>query len=535
MTLTFKQKMMLLPGVASFFLLPMLAVSITLGVLTARSQVLIVRGHAPALALSQLMRAELQQLHHEVQDAVLKKDTARLEPMRALARKMVTDLEAARNNPVMKAEFLDALQKDFQLYQQELERAVALNVGAVGLTDAQAAEAALTSESTRYESLLHTLELLVDYQQREQRAAFLEASAFNQRGHMWIGVLVALCLLSVGGLSWWMVREVAGPLVRLSETASRLAEGDLTQNIDVRAKDELGLLARSLEALVKRLRTVPKSLQEVVGELSQAAERLTQVSQEQLHFLTEQARSLSEAGTTMAQIAQTSTMASNRAEMVLKVAEQADTFTVASQQSIEQSAQELEQLRLRVSAMVGNIGQLSEQAVHAREIIASVKDLADQSNVLALNAAIEAARAAEGGRGFAVVAREMRALSGQSLQSTERIGKILLDINTAIRHVVTAAEADSTRMEAGIEQVLATSEKLKEITSVMQENSKAARQIVASVTQQNAGIAQMTEVMTQLSVMMGDVVLATTSAEATVGQINATLVQLRRIVSEFHV
>jgi methyl-accepting chemotaxis protein len=184
---------------------------------------------------------------------------------------------------------------------------------------------------------------------------------------------------------------------------------------------------------------------------------------------------------------------------------------------------------------VGGIGQLSEQAVHAREIIGSVKDLADQSNVLALNAAIEASRAGEGGRGFAVVAREMRALSGESLKSTERIGKILLDINTAIRQAVSSAELDSKQMESGIEQVLSSANKLKEITSVMQQSSNAARQIVASVTQQNAGISQMTDVMTQLSGMMGDVVLATTTAEEAVGQINATVSQLRKIVSEFRV
>jgi methyl-accepting chemotaxis protein len=290
-----------------------------------------------------------------------------------------------------------------------------------------------------------------------------------------------------------------------------------------------------MDALVKRLRAVPVALQGVVGELATASERLTKVSQEQIRFLTEQARGLSEAGSTMAEIASTSSMASSRAEMVLKVAEQADSFTAASQQSIEQSAQGLEQIRRRVNAMVGNIGQLSDQAVHAREIIASVKDLADQSNVLALNAAIEASRAGEGGRGFAVVAREMRALSGQSLQSTERIGNILFDINTAIRQAVSSAEGDSKQMEEGIEQVLASADRLKEITHVMQESSKAARQIVASVTQQNAGISLMTDVMTQLSGMMGDVVLATTTAEEAVGQINSTVSQLRKIVSEFRV
>jgi methyl-accepting chemotaxis protein len=531
MTLTFKQKMMLLPAVASVFLLAILGTAILMGVSTGRAHARIERGHLPALALSQTVMAELRALHHELHDAVEQRSRSRLEPMLELAEKIAQQLEEARANPVVSPQHLSVLQQDFGLYQQELRAAVEQHHAG----EAQA-PASLTRVDTRFESMQKALQLMLDEHLRGQDAAFSQASAAGLRGRVMIGVLVALCILSLGGLSWWMVREVAVPLVRLSETASRIAsEGDLTLTVEVRSQDEVGQLAHSLAALVKRLRAVPVALQGVVGELSTAAERLLKVSQEQINFLTEQARSLSEAGTTMAEIAQTSGMASSRAEMVLRVAEQADSFTLASQQSIEQSAQGLEQIRQRVAALVGNIGQLSEQAVHAREIIGSVKDLADQSNVLALNAAIEAARAQEGGRGFAVVAREMRALSGQSLQSTERIGRILLDINMAIRQAVASAAVDSKQMEEGIEQVLASANKLKEITGVLQESGKAARQIVASVTQQNAGISQMTDVMTQLSAMMGDVVTATTTAEETVVQINATVGQLKRIVSEFRV
>jgi methyl-accepting chemotaxis protein len=530
-TLTFKQKMMLLPAVAAVFLLAILGVSITLGWMTRQTHRMIDRGHSRALALSQELMADVQTLHHEVQDAVLLKDKTRIEPMQVLGRKILGDIQhRARNNEEMNPEHLDALEKDCRVYMTEL--AIAVQLHADGSPEAALA---LTRESTRYETILQTMQLLVRVHTEGQTAAFDRAYTLNIREQVLIGVLVVLCMAALALVTRWMVRDVAGPLARLTETAARLAEGDLTPTIESHAQDEIGQLGRSLEALVKRLRAVPVALQGVVGELSAACERLTRVSQEQLNFLTEQARSLSDAGTTMAEIAQTSSMASSRAEMVLQVAEQADSFTAASQQSIEESAQGLEQIRQRVGALVGNIGHLSEQAVHAREIIGSVKDLADQSNVLALNAAIEAARAGEGGRGFAVVAREMRALSAQSLQSTERIARILLHINDAIRQTVSTAEGDSAQMESSIEQVLTSADKLKEITSVMQESSNAARQIVASVTQQNAGITQMTEVMTQLSAMMGDVVVATTSAEETVGKINDTVGQLRKIVSEFRV
>ncbi|MCK8501538.1 methyl-accepting chemotaxis protein [Myxococcus faecalis] len=354
-------------------------------------------------------------------------------------------------------------------------------------------------------------------------------------GPTWLVVVLALLAMgTTAGLAWWLHRDLAEPLTRLSEVARRIAhDGDLSQPLELGRQDEVGELSRSLQVMADRLRDVPATLKSVVEELSSAATRLTQASQDQVNFLTNQSRSLTEASTTIAEIAQTSSMAASRAEMVLKVAAQADQFSSSGQHSIEQSAEGMQQIRERVGALVGSIAHLSDQAVHAGEIISSVKDLADQSNVLALNAAIEAARAGEEGRGFAVVAREMRALSGQSLQSTQRIGKILLEINQAIRQTTSIAEGDSEKMEQNIEQVLASANSLKEITTVVQESSQAARQIVASVTQQNAGIAQMTEVMTQLSSMMADVVTSTMTAEEAVTQINATLGRLESLSTSF--
>jgi methyl-accepting chemotaxis protein len=129
----------------------------------------------------------------------------------------------------------------------------------------------------------------------------------------------------------------------------------------------------------------------------------------------------------------------------------------------------------------------------------------------------------------------MRALSGQSVQSTQRIGKILLEINRAIRRAVSIAEQDSQQMEAGIAQVMTSADRLREITTVVHESSQAAKQIVASVTQQNAGISQMTDVMTTLSQMMGDVVESTMAAEEAVVQVNTSLDRLKAVVTSFRV
>lgn len=530
MALRLKQKMMVLPVVAAGFLVAIVAVTVVLGSRTRQAAERIGTSLAPSVSLAQTARAGFAALHQDVGDAVAL-HAVQQQTLDAEVAEFTKGLTALVALPDVDAGRVEAVRKDFTRYWQEALAVVALAARSDG-----AAEAALAKLEPAYKAVHGGLEAVTAQQEASQQEAFSEVSSLHGTTLTWVLVLAVGCILALAVATLWLLREVTTPLARLTVTATRIArEGDLSLSIDTSAQDEVGELARSIQTLMTRLSAVPGTLHAVVTELTAAAARLNSASHEQLNFLTSQSRSLTEASSTIAEIAQTSSMAASRAEMVLKVAAQADAFSSSGQLSIERSAEGLQQIRARVGALVGSIGHLSEQAVHAGEIIGSVKDLADQSNVLALNAAIEAARAGEEGRGFAVVAKEMRALSGQSLQSTQRIGKILLEINQAIRQTVGIAEGDSQKMEEGIEQVLASATTLKDITQVVQESSQAARQIVASVTQQNAGITQMTEVVTQLSEMMSDVVMATTNAEQAVGQINTSLGKLQELSTAFRV
>jgi methyl-accepting chemotaxis protein len=530
--MTFKRKVFLLPVVATVFLLGLLGVSVVVGQDAARLSRRMADGYMPALATARSLESLADSLEGGLREAWLGRDTARLVALREQAKAFEEELAGAAKNAVMEEARLLSLKESFNGFWSAWQRAVELAARA----SPEEAEAARVQALGRSAVLRQLLRGTNEWANAGLERSLDELSVLQGGRQQWVVSMGVLCILALWGLSLWLVRGVVGPLARLTEVTTRIAtEGDLTQHIEVDSQDELGELARGIEALVTRLRTVPVALEGVLGELTQAAERLTEASKQQLAFLSHQSRSLSEAGSTMSEIAQTSNLAASRAEMVLKVAAQADAFSASGRHSIERSAQGLQQLRERVEALMSSVAHLSEQAARAGEIIGSVRDLADQSNVLALNASIEAARAGEEGRGFAVVAREMRALSGQSVQSTQRIGKILLEINQAIRRAVSIAEQDSQQMEAGIVQVMTSADRLKEITTVVHESSQAAKQIVASVTQQNAGIAQMTNVMTTLSQMMGDVVESTMNAEESVVKMNATLERLKQVATSFRV
>lgn len=529
---TFRQKVLVLPAVAAVFLLSILAVSVLLGRETTRVHERIGLGLAPAQEHSRALEARFVALQQEVEALAQGLAPDRLEAVRLQVRDLDDALAAQAKNPVVDGQRVASQRAALTAYWQHAGEAI--ERGAQGVFPA--AQAALEQSRTSAAALAELLQKSTQAHGEALEASFGEVTSLHATSQSALTLLVVLCMVALGGLSLWLAREVVGPLVQLTETMRRItSEGDLTRDIEVRSDDEVGQLGRSIQAMVERLRLMPRLLTKVVGELTETATLLTRANQEHTEFLTLQSRSLTEAGATMAQIAQTSDVASSRADMVMKVAAQADAFGASGQKSIEQSAEGLQVIRERVGTLVASISGLAEQAVHASEVVSSVKDLADQSNVLALNAAIEAARAGDEGLGFAVVAREMRSLSAESLQSTQRIGRILFDIDKAIRQAVSMTADDSKQMERNIERVLASASSLREITTVVQESSQAARQIVASVTQQNAGIAQMTEVITQLSMMMGDVGGATVQAQEAVAKLNTSVAELQALVGQFRV
>ena len=525
--MTFKQKVFLLPTVAAAFLVALLLLSLWVGRDAAQLSGRLTQGYTPALASLRRLESLGSLLRFNLGMAVPESDRARA--LWQLAEEFEQELMRLRGSPVMEPRRWDRLSEDYAAFWLQAQQSLVLSAARGAGAAAGQADAL-----ERYAALQQSLRGSSEWAQAGLERTSEEIVLLQQWRQRWVLWLTGLCILVLGALSAWLARGVVGPLTRLTEVTTRIAtEGDLTQRIGVDSRDEVGQLARGIEALVARLRTVPLSIQDTVGELSHAAERLTEASRRQQAFLGHQTRGLADAGATMEEISQTSSLAASRAERVFSVAAKADQFSAAGRHSLDSSAEGLRQLSSRVEAMMASVAHLSEQAARAGEIIGSVRDLADQSNVLALNASIEAARAGEEGRGFVVVAREMRALSGQSVQSTQRIGKLLLEINQAIRTTVANAELDSQRVEAEISQVLASGDRLKDITTVVHESSQAARQIVASVSQQNAGITQMSAVIASLSQRMDDVVASTADAEAAVVQMNASLERLKRVASSF--
>jgi methyl-accepting chemotaxis protein len=163
--------------------------------------------------------------------------------------------------------------------------------------------------------------------------------------------------------------------------------------------------------------------------------------------------------------------------------------------STEETVEGIGRIRQQMESIGDTMVRLSDQSQAIGQIVASVEDLAAQSNLLAVNASIEAAKAGDQGKGFAVVALEVKSLAEQSQQATNQVRNILADIRKATGAAVMATEQGSKAVDAGVKQSGAAGASIQALSTSVVEAAQAATQIAASSQQQLVGVEQVASAM----------------------------------------
>ncbi len=337
----------------------------------------------------------------------------------------------------------------------------------------------------------------------------------------WRGVgvgIVALvgCLVVVALLC----RMLIIPLERLARAAAGLAAGDLRQQIAASGIDEVGDLARSFATMAEMLTNLLKDLRSASADMEREATNVLATSAQQSAMANEQASAIHETSATVAEIAQTSRQATAFADTVISGASRSDSLSAEGQKVVDESVAAMEKLSEQVKAIALAITDLNEQTLQIGDIISTVKDVAEQSNLLALNASIEAAKAGDQGRGFAVVAMEMRTLAEQSKMAANQVRALLGEVQKGTRAAVSATEEGSRRALAAMELAQSAGSAIKGLSDLIRDSSLAARQIAGNTRQQTIGVEQIAAAMNELTVAMQDNVEGTKRIEQVAGNLS---------------
>lgn len=305
-----------------------------------------------------------------------------------------------------------------------------------------------------------------------------------------VGLLVALAMVIM------LNRVIAVPLRSFARIANQVAAGDLTVAAPVEDRaDEVGELMRTFDKMVDNLRQTTRELHEGVGVLAAASSEILATTSQVTSGASQTASAVSETSATVTEVKQTAQLASQKARFVSDSAQTAAQVSQTGRQSVEDSIAGMHRIQEQMESIAESIVLLSEQSQAIGDIIATVNDLAEQSNVLAVNAAIEANKAGEHGKGFVIVAQEVKSLAEQSKQATSQVRTILGDIQRATSAAVLATEQGHKAVEAGVTQSTEAGQSISQLAESINEAAQAATQIAASSQQQMVGMDQVAEAM----------------------------------------
>ena len=272
------------------------------------------------------------------------------------------------------------------------------------------------------------------------------------------------------------VRIESGIVDRLREKVEvlgRVAKGDLTQHLDVKAKDEIGELAQAINVMIDGLGQICGNVREHSKSLATASQQLTAAST-QLGATSQQTTSSATAVSSAAEEVSTNlqTVSSSTAQMTTSVSEISKNASEAAR--VAASAQQL------ASETHSTMTKLTESSAEIGNVIKVITSIAEQTNLLALNATIEAARAGEAGKGFAVVANEVKELAKETAKATEDIGNRVQAIQDDAKGTVNAIN-EITNVIGRINDIQNT------IASSIEEQTAATNEIARSVGETSQG------------------------------------------------
>ncbi|MDP2240844.1 MAG: methyl-accepting chemotaxis protein, partial [Burkholderiales bacterium] len=437
-----------------------------------------------------VLRANQNQIRALMLEAQLLTKRTEQEPLLAQAadrskqidRIIAVLLEREENDPRRLSQ-LEELKSVWQAYAQTKDAEIIPLILAGKIAEAQ--QLASGVQQGRQQKIRAIAEELGKAADEDARLAVAHADQqANQSFRIFLFVGIAAVVIGIA-LALLMERVIAGPLRALSRAADRVASGDLTVDVpqDDRA-DEVGNLVRMFRTMLESQRRVTREILEGVNVLSASSSEIMATTTQVASGAAETASAVSETTATVEEVKQTAQVSSQKAKYVSESAQKVSQVSQAGRKSVDSAIQGMQRVQEQMESIAGSIVQLSEQSQAIGEIIATVNDLAEQSNLLAVNAAIEAAKAGEQGKGFGVVAQEIKSLAEQSRQATAQVRTILSEIQKATGAAVMATEQGSKAVEAGVKQSTEAGESIRLLAEGVAESAQAAIQIAASSQQQ---------------------------------------------------
>ncbi|WP_422422490.1 methyl-accepting chemotaxis protein [Pseudomonas sp. GZD-222] len=345
-----------------------------------------------------------------------------------------------------------------------------------------------------------------------------------------------LLALLVGVLAAVIItRQITRPLRETLAVVEKIAAGDLTHDLRVTRRDELGVLQQGIQRMGSTLRDLISGIRDGVTQIASAAEELSAVTEETSAGVNSQKVETDQVATAMHEMAATVQEVARNAEHASSAATDADAQARAGDQVVAEAISQIERLAEEVHRSTEAMGLLQQESQKIGSVMDVIKSVAEQTNLLALNAAIEAARAGEAGRGFAVVADEVRGLAQRTQKSTEEIEELVAGLQSGTQQVANVMLGSRNLTDSSVELTRKAGASLESITRTVSNIQSMNQQIAAAAEQQSAVAEQISRSIINVRDVSEQTAAASDETAASSVELARLGNQLQTMVSHFRV
>ncbi|MBI3599833.1 MAG: methyl-accepting chemotaxis protein [Nitrospinae bacterium] len=305
-------------------------------------------------------------------------------------------------------------------------------------------------------------------------------------------ILISIAMtLIVIGVIWRLIRKNAtSPIVGVVNMIRNIAQGDLTQKVEVVSEDEIGELSENVNKMVDDMNNALSQVIVTTGKVSSSANDLSNSSSQIVSGAKDQSEKTASVATSMEEMSATITEVAKNSGEASGSAKSAKDMAVKGGEVVKKTIQGMEKIAVSVEKSANTIKVLGKSSEQIGEIVKTIDDIADQTNLLALNAAIEAARAGEQGRGFAVVADEVRKLAERTTKATKEIADMIKVIQEDTKNAVSSMEEGTKEVKSGVALANEAGRSLDQIVEVVKKVSDMIAHIATAVEEQSASKAE---------------------------------------------
>ncbi len=383
----------------------------------------------------------------------------------------------------------------------------------------EAAELLITKVRDAQSAYFESVQKIVAHQNEGMEKEGKAAADVYQSTKLLMFILLGISVLLGLGVALWITRSITKPVAQGVDFAKKMADGDLTQNLEIDQKDEIGVLAKALNQMSSNLRQMFKNISTGVNTLASSSTELSAISSQTASGVkkmsdkaTTVAAAAEEASANSTSVAASIEETSTNLTSVASATEQMSATVAEIASNSEKGRAISEQATVQAQTISGMMQQLGEAAKEIGKVTETITDISSQTNLLALNATIEAARAGAAGKGFAVVANEIKELARQTAAATE-------DIKTKIAGVQTStggAIADIEKITGVIKEVGSI---VSTIAAAIEEQATVTKDVAGNIAQASTGVKDANERVAQTATVSKSIASDVAAVNSAVGEI----------------